>query len=38
MENREEQKDRLKASEIDNCISVLEHLLENGDQLTDLSS
>ena len=37
MENSKVHKDRLKASEIDNCIFVLEHLLENGDQLTDLS-
>ena len=37
MENSTEQEDRLSALEIDTCISVLEHLLQNGDQLVHLS-
>ena len=37
MENSTENKERLTAQEIDSCISVLEHLLRNGDQLVDLS-
>lgn len=37
MENSTENKERLTAQEIDSCISVLEHLLRNGDQLVELS-
>jgi len=37
MERNEEEKEKLNTSEIDNCISVLEHLLDNGDQLVHLS-
>ncbi len=37
MENSREQKEKLTAQEIDTCISVLEHLLHNGDQLVHLS-
>ncbi len=37
MENNKEQKGRLTEGEIDTCISVLEHLLQNGDQLVNLS-
>ncbi len=37
METTNEQKDRLSTLEINNCISVLEHLLHNGDQLVHLS-
>jgi len=37
MEHRKEQKVVLSDFEIDNCISVLEHLLQNGDQLVFLS-
>jgi len=37
MESSKEQKEVLNTIEIDNCISVLEHLLENGDQLVHLS-
>ena len=38
MENSTEQKAKLTESEINNCISVLEHLLQNGDQLIHLSA
>lgn len=37
MERSKEKKEVLNNIEIDNCISVLEHLLENGDQLVHLS-
>ncbi|SDD07285.1 SDR family NAD(P)-dependent oxidoreductase [Williamwhitmania taraxaci] len=37
MENSAEQKGKLTEIEINSCISVLEHLLENGDQLIHLS-
>jgi len=37
MENSTEQKEQLNEIEINNCISVLEHLLHNGDQLIHLS-
>jgi len=37
MENSKEQKDKLSGEEIDHCISVLEYLLHNGDQLVHLS-
>jgi len=37
MENSAEQKGKLTEVEINGCISVLEHLLENGDQLIHLS-
>src|SRR5512133_1455238 len=37
MENSTEQKEKLTGLEIDSCISVLEHLLQNGDQLIHLS-
>lgn len=33
MENKKEQKEILSQEEIDRCITVLEHLQENGDQL-----
>ncbi len=37
MENNKEQKNKLSEVEINNCISVLEYLQQNGDQLTQLS-
>jgi NAD(P)-dependent dehydrogenase (short-subunit alcohol dehydrogenase family) len=37
MENKKEEKGKLSEGEINNCISVLEHLLQNGDQLICLS-
>jgi len=37
MENRTEQQDKITGEDIDSCISVLEHLLQNGDQLIQLS-
>lgn len=37
MENNKAQNGELSQTEIDKCISVLEHLLENGDQLIHLS-
>jgi len=37
MENNTEQKGKLTGEEIDSCISVLEHLLQNGGQLVHLS-
>ena len=37
MENGTEKKEKLTELEINSCISVLEHLLHNGDQLTHLS-
>ncbi len=37
MENNTEQQGKLSDVEIDSCISVLEHLLQNGDQLVHLS-
>ena len=37
MEQESQQKEKLTESEINNCISVLEHLLNNGDQLIHLS-
>jgi len=37
MENSTEQKGILTDSEINNCITVLEHLLHNGDQLIHMS-
>jgi len=37
MEPNEAQREVLNTIEIDNCISVLEHLLANGDQLVNLS-
>jgi NAD(P)-dependent dehydrogenase (short-subunit alcohol dehydrogenase family) len=37
MENKKEEKGKLSEGEISNCISVLEHLLQNGDQLICLS-
>jgi len=37
MENSTEQEGKLKGDDIDSCISVLEHLLHNGDQLVHLS-
>lgn len=37
MESSKEQKVKLTEVEINSCISVLEHLLENGDQLVHLS-
>ncbi len=37
MENSRDQKEVLSDIEINNCISVLEHLLANGDQLIHLS-
>jgi NAD(P)-dependent dehydrogenase (short-subunit alcohol dehydrogenase family) len=37
VENITQEKERLSEGEINNCISVLEHLLQNGDQLIDLS-
>lgn len=36
MDSSKEQKKELNLNEIDSCISVLEHLLNNGDQLTQL--
>ena len=36
MESNKEQKKVLNTIEVENCISVLEHLLENGDQLIHL--
>ena len=35
---QKEQEEKLTGNEIDNCISVLEHLLNNGDQLVHLSA
>jgi NAD(P)-dependent dehydrogenase (short-subunit alcohol dehydrogenase family) len=35
--NNSEQPKKLTAEEVDNCISVLEHLLKNGDQLVNLT-
>jgi NAD(P)-dependent dehydrogenase (short-subunit alcohol dehydrogenase family) len=35
--NNREQKEKLTSNEINTCISVLEHLLQNGDQLVNLS-
>lgn len=37
MEISKENKEKISAEQIDNCISVLEHLLHNGDQLVHLS-
>jgi hypothetical protein len=37
MENSTENKEKLSEVEINTCISVLEHLLQNGDQLVHLS-
>lgn len=37
MENDKEQKEKLSSEEVNTCISVLEHLLENGDQLIHLT-
>ena len=37
MDNNIEQSKKLTESEINNCITVLEYLLENGDQLVQLS-
>ncbi len=37
MENSGEQNEKLSEVEINTCITVLEHLLENGDQLVHLS-
>ncbi len=37
MENSTEQNDKITDEEINSCISVLEHLLQNGDQLVHLS-
>ena len=37
MDNNTEQKEQLTSAEINTCISVLEHLLENGDELIHLS-
>lgn len=37
MEDNTDQQGKLKDSEVDSCIIVLEHLLENGDQLVHLS-
>ena len=37
MENSAEQKGQLTETEINTCITVLEHLLQNGDQLIHLS-
>jgi len=37
MDHHEEVPKKLTNHEVDNCISVLEHLLENGDQLVHLS-
>jgi NAD(P)-dependent dehydrogenase (short-subunit alcohol dehydrogenase family) len=37
MDNKLPEKKQLTQQELDQCISVLEHLLENGDQLTILS-
>jgi NAD(P)-dependent dehydrogenase (short-subunit alcohol dehydrogenase family) len=37
MENTTEHKSKLTEGEINTCISVLEHLLHNGDQLVNLS-
>ena len=37
MDNYKEQKGQLTPTEINTCISVLEHLLENGDELIHLS-
>jgi NAD(P)-dependent dehydrogenase (short-subunit alcohol dehydrogenase family) len=37
MENNTEEKGKLSAEEINTCISVLEHLLANGDELVQLS-
>jgi NAD(P)-dependent dehydrogenase (short-subunit alcohol dehydrogenase family) len=37
MENNSQEKNILSEAEITNCITVLEHLLENGDQLIHLS-
>lgn len=37
MGNSAEQKEKLSEAEINTCISVLEHLLQNGDQLIHLS-
>jgi NAD(P)-dependent dehydrogenase (short-subunit alcohol dehydrogenase family) len=35
---QKDNKEKLTGAEIDNCISVLEHLLNNGDQLVHLSA
>jgi NAD(P)-dependent dehydrogenase (short-subunit alcohol dehydrogenase family) len=37
MENSREHKENITSVEINTCISVLEHLLQNGDQLVQLS-
>ena len=37
MENDKVEKRTIQSDEIESCISVLEHLLENGDQLVHLS-
>lgn len=37
MDNISQQREKLTEAEINNCISVLEHLLHNGDQLIHLS-
>jgi NAD(P)-dependent dehydrogenase (short-subunit alcohol dehydrogenase family) len=37
MDNKNDNSKQITAADVDNCISVLEHLLKNGDQLVNLT-